>query len=247
VTSRHTAAAIVATTSREFIADLPTRITGTIAGVLDVVTMDSNGKEDIALRHRLINGLFEFMRRRAHFSRIWRQATQKKLRAKQRIESRRRSLESRRARREETRRKILVGAVVLARIEQALLEESVLWGWLEGAVERAPVMGSVRHIFVEPQRGAPMQPLGAVMALTDIDLDGDRYAIQKNRKSLDYQLTLIEVEHIEAFAAAFRLPVAPDNPHRNLVTAGVDLNAFCGRRFMVGAVRGAAGIDGGGW
>jgi hypothetical protein len=43
----------------------------------------------------------------------------KQLKVKQqRIEARRRSIESRRARREETRRKILVGAIVLAKVER---------------------------------------------------------------------------------------------------------------------------------
>jgi hypothetical protein len=60
------------------------------------------------------------------------------LKAKQhRMEARRRSLESRRARRDDTRRKILVGAIVLAKVEQGVLEESVLRGWLKGALTRA--------------------------------------------------------------------------------------------------------------
>jgi hypothetical protein len=54
----------------------------------------------------------------------------------QRIEARWRSIESRRARRDDTRRKILVGAIVLAKVEQGVLAESVLRGWLEGALER---------------------------------------------------------------------------------------------------------------
>ena len=62
----------------------------------------------------------------------------RQLKAKQqRIEARRRSLESRRVRRDDTRRKILVGAIVLAKVEQGVLAESVLRGWLEGALERA--------------------------------------------------------------------------------------------------------------
>jgi len=61
----------------------------------------------------------------------------RQLKAKQqRIEARRRSLESRRARRDDTRRKILVGAIVLAKVEQGLLAKSVLRGWLDGALER---------------------------------------------------------------------------------------------------------------
>jgi uncharacterized protein (UPF0335 family) len=51
----------------------------------------------------------------------------RQLKAKQqRIELRRRSLSSRRARRDDTRRKILVGAIVLAKVEQEALAESVL-------------------------------------------------------------------------------------------------------------------------
>ncbi len=61
----------------------------------------------------------------------------KQLKARQqRAQARARTVASRTARREDTRRKILVGAVVLARVEQGLLEESVLKGWLDGAVSR---------------------------------------------------------------------------------------------------------------
>lgn len=55
----------------------------------------------------------------------------------QRQEQRRRALEHRRSRREDLRRKVLVGAVVLARIEQGLLQKSVLKSWLDPAISRA--------------------------------------------------------------------------------------------------------------
>lgn len=62
----------------------------------------------------------------------------KQLKARQaRIEARRRSLESRRSRREDTRRKILVGAIVLAKVDQGTIDESVLRGWLKGGLTRA--------------------------------------------------------------------------------------------------------------
>jgi hypothetical protein len=61
----------------------------------------------------------------------------KQLKVKQqRMEARRRSLESRRVRRDETRRKILVGAIVLAKVERGEIEESTLQGWLEPALTR---------------------------------------------------------------------------------------------------------------
>ncbi len=62
----------------------------------------------------------------------------KQLKAKQqRVEARRRTLESRRARKEDTRRKVLVGAIVLARVEQGRLPEAELRSWLDEALERA--------------------------------------------------------------------------------------------------------------
>ena len=61
----------------------------------------------------------------------------KQLKAKQqRNEARRRSLESRRTRREELRKKILVGAIVLAKVEEGGLERSTLMGWLNTALTR---------------------------------------------------------------------------------------------------------------
>jgi len=95
-------------------------------------------------------------------------------------------------------------------------------------------MGIVQHIFVAPAKGGPMMALTQVEAVTDCGLRGDRYATSENRKSPDYQLTLIELENIEAFAQASGLSLAPHEPRRNLVTMGVRLNDLCGKRFVVG-------------
>jgi hypothetical protein len=54
----------------------------------------------------------------------------------QRMEARRRSLESRRARRDDLRRKILVGAVVLAKVEQGGFQQVTLHEWLDAALTR---------------------------------------------------------------------------------------------------------------
>lgn len=61
---------------------------------------------------------------------------QLKLRS-QRIEARKKAKESQRARKADTRKKILIGAVVLAKIEQGVIEEALLRAWLEGALTRA--------------------------------------------------------------------------------------------------------------
>jgi hypothetical protein len=55
----------------------------------------------------------------------------------QAVEARRRSLESRRSRKADTRRKILVGAIVLAKVERGEIAGSDLRSWLDGALTRA--------------------------------------------------------------------------------------------------------------
>jgi len=48
-----------------------------------------------------------------------------------------RRLDSQRARKDDTRRKILVGAIVLAKVGQGVLAEAQLRQWLAGALKRA--------------------------------------------------------------------------------------------------------------
>ena len=61
----------------------------------------------------------------------------KQLKAKQhRVETRRRTLESRRSRKEDTRRKILVGAIVLAKVEHGEISEAQLHQWLSEFLTR---------------------------------------------------------------------------------------------------------------
>jgi hypothetical protein len=62
----------------------------------------------------------------------------KELKAAQaRIDARRRALAAKRSRQEDTRRKILVGALVLARVEQGHLPETEFRTWLDAALTRA--------------------------------------------------------------------------------------------------------------
>ena len=53
-----------------------------------------------------------------------------------RAEARKRALASRRARKDDTRRKILIGAVVQAKVEQGVLKNEVLREWLDFALTR---------------------------------------------------------------------------------------------------------------
>jgi hypothetical protein len=66
----------------------------------------------------------------------------------QRVAARQKSIESQRARKADTRRKILVGSVVLARIEQGRLPKADLRAWLDEALTRA----DDRALFELPDR-----------------------------------------------------------------------------------------------
>jgi hypothetical protein len=55
----------------------------------------------------------------------------------QRIDARTRALASRRARKDDTRRKILIGATVLARIDRHELDHTELQAWLDAHLTRA--------------------------------------------------------------------------------------------------------------
>lgn len=54
----------------------------------------------------------------------------------QAVEARRRTLESRRSRKADTRRKILVGAVVLSKVERGEIDEAELRRWLDRSLTR---------------------------------------------------------------------------------------------------------------
>lgn len=66
----------------------------------------------------------------------------------QRITARQRALEARRNRKTDTRRKMLVGAVVLARVEEGRLPSAELRAWLDEALTRA----EDRELFELPER-----------------------------------------------------------------------------------------------
>jgi hypothetical protein len=54
----------------------------------------------------------------------------------QRTEQRRQAMETRRERKAETRRRILIGGIVLAKLRQGDSEAAIIRGWIEEAVTR---------------------------------------------------------------------------------------------------------------
>src|ERR1700687_5673267 len=101
--------------------------------------------------------------------------------------------------------------------------------------------GKVVAIFLAPAASEPMTPVEVARAVAGRGLEGDRYSLAKGTFSKDplpsdQELTLIELEAIEAVARDDGIALDPGEPRRNLVTRGVALNHLVGQRFSIGPV-----------
>lgn len=86
-----------------------------------------------------------------------------------------------------------------------------------------------------------MTNLEAVRAVAGRGLEGDRYlaggGTYSEKEGPGRQVTLIEVEALDAIEREQGIRLAPEASRRNLATRGVPLNHLVGREFTVGEVR----------
>lgn len=98
--------------------------------------------------------------------------------------------------------------------------------------------GRLLHIFVAERASAPMMELSEAKLVAGVGVDGDRYATgfghYSNRPHPDRQVTLIEMETLEALARDHHIQLEPIESRRNLVTRDVSLNHLVDRRFCIG-------------
>lgn len=100
--------------------------------------------------------------------------------------------------------------------------------------------GSVVSIHLADTAAAPMKSMSEVHAVPGQGLEGDRYFNQAgtfSKPQPDREVTLIEIEAIEALQQENGIDLAQGDPRRNIVTRGVPLNHLVGREFIVGEVR----------
>ncbi|MCI0409312.1 MAG: MOSC domain-containing protein [Acidobacteria bacterium] len=85
-----------------------------------------------------------------------------------------------------------------------------------------------------------MASVNEVHAVPGKGLEGDRYFTQTGTYSKkprpDREVTLIEIEAIEALAREYKIALEPGAARRNIVTRGVPLNHLVGQEFRVGDV-----------
>jgi len=98
--------------------------------------------------------------------------------------------------------------------------------------------GELLHINVAQHASAPMRELSEARLIASVGVEGDRYATRlgtySNKHHIDRQVTLIEVETLEAIARDRNIDLAPHEHRRNLTTRGVPLNHLVGQYFRIG-------------
>lgn len=100
--------------------------------------------------------------------------------------------------------------------------------------------GTVVSIHIAPTAEAEMQSVAEVRAVPGQGLEGDRYFNQTGtfaKPQPDRELTLIEMEAVEALRNELGVALAAGSSRRNIVTRDVPLNHLVGREFQIGAVR----------
>jgi MOSC domain-containing protein YiiM len=101
--------------------------------------------------------------------------------------------------------------------------------------------GEVVSIHVAFKKAKPAESRQQVEAIAGRGLEGDRYfhgaGYWSDNNDVSREVTLIEMEAIEALAQEKKIELTPGEARRNLITRGVPLNHLVGREFQVGAVR----------
>lgn len=102
-----------------------------------------------------------------------------------------------------------------------------------------PIRGSVVSIHVAGGAGQAMRSLSEAELVAGRGITGDRYhagigEFSPHPMDPDHELTLIAIEEVEAFNARTGHSMAPGDFRRNVVTRGVDLDAYVGVEFRMG-------------
>jgi MOSC domain-containing protein YiiM len=102
------------------------------------------------------------------------------------------------------------------------------------------VRGAVASIHIAPAGTAPVISLGEIQAIAGKGLEGDRYYLQTGTYSKTpgsgREVTLIELEAIEALKREYGIDIDAAQARRNIVTRGVALDHLVDREFAVGEV-----------
>lgn len=109
--------------------------------------------------------------------------------------------------------------------------------WVEVLVEWA---GQIVFIQIAPVASEKLISVREVQAVAGEGLEGDRYFKKVGTYSKvpggGRQVTLIELESVEALKRDLKIELEPAQTRRNIVTRGVPLNHLVGKQFRLGEV-----------
>ena len=101
--------------------------------------------------------------------------------------------------------------------------------------------GSVVSIQIAPDAKGAMENLQEVQAVEGRGLEGDRYCNEvgsySHNPGPDREVTLIEIEAVEAMERDYGASLDSRDSRRNVTTRGVPLNHLVQREFTVGPVK----------
>jgi MOSC domain-containing protein YiiM len=96
--------------------------------------------------------------------------------------------------------------------------------------------GQLLAIYLHGPKGEDLHAVETAQVAPQRGVEGDRYCRKDGAGKSDQEVTLIEMEALEALGRECQLEIAPFKARRNLLTRGVPLNHLVGREFVVGNV-----------
>lgn len=103
------------------------------------------------------------------------------------------------------------------------------------------ITGKVHSIHITSEFSEPTHLVEEIHAVPNLGLEGDRYfgetGVGKKRSGTGRDITLIEIESIEAIKRESGIELTPGDARRNIVTQDVPLNHLVDKEFHVGEVR----------
>ena len=98
--------------------------------------------------------------------------------------------------------------------------------------------GQIAFIQIAPMAIEKLVSVREVRAVAGEGLEGDRYYKKigtfSNKPGGGRQITLIELESVEALTRDLKIELEPTQTRRNIVTRGVPLNHLVGKQFRLG-------------
>lgn len=100
--------------------------------------------------------------------------------------------------------------------------------------------GIVRYLHRTPRAFLPMEAFDELSLVAGRGIEGDRYMIGQETGFYSHkpeegrQVTLFEVETLEALERDAKISLRPEEHRRNVTVEGVPLNHLVGRKFWLG-------------